>query len=529
MFKGIAGRSGGLDRGWLPRIDFGSLALLLLITCTVVKAQLAPSPRSDESSMRQHYDAAYRFQSSGDFARADAEHVSFLVAALQHVANIYANTGDYSHAVPAYDEAFTLAPGDFSLLLDYGGAALDAHDPKKAKSLLQTALDLDAKTTTSQQRAEARRVLGGALRALGDSKSSLDQYRAAISLDPNIENMCALGDAQLELDSHQAAAATFAKVVARFGDTAAVRMRIGRVYGLAGIPDRAIEEFQKAVAKDDKMLDVHYSLGAAYMSNSVKDLPRAETEFRREIALHPNDIFSYPQLGQIALRRHDYRVAEADYKRAITLNPLDVDNYMQLGKLYMETNRPSDAEVAFRKAIALTVDPARNYFEIERAHYRLGQLLMAGGNTTEGEQELQISQDLLTKREIQSGSKLSGEDVERNPLERTKVATPAEAEELKTFSKQATPLIAGSYNNLGVHAAMKQDFVRAAGYFQLAAKWEPTLSGVDGNWGRAAFAAHECEQALGPLRRSLDAHPADGEFRAMLEQCQGTPSTAGKP
>jgi tetratricopeptide (TPR) repeat protein len=260
------------------------------------------------------------------------------------------------------------------------------------------------------------------------------------------------------------------------------------------------------------------------MSNSAKDFPKAEAEFRKELALHPNDTFSYPQLGQIALRRHDYHEAEIDYKRAVALNPLDGDNFDELGKLYIETERPSEAETALRKAIALTVDPARNSYAIQRAYYRLGRLLLENGNTSEGERDLQVSEELLAKRDIQTGSKLSGEQVERSPLERTRVATPAEMQRLENFTKQTGPLIAGSYNNLGVHAAMREEFAKAAECFERAAKWNPTLSGVDSNWGRAAFAAHECKEAVGPLRRSLDSHPSDVEVRTMLDQCEGIPS-----
>jgi len=474
--------------------------------------------------MHRHYDAAYRFQSSGDFARADVEHTRFLAAALDHIANFYANTGDYAHAAPLYDEALTLSPTDFGLLLDSAGASLDARDPKKAKSLLQVAGDMNTKSTPARQKAEVRRMLGSTLRALGDTKAAIEQFQAAVAIDPTIENLCAWGDAALETNP-EAAAGIFARVVAQFGDTAAVRMRIGRIYALAGVPSQAIEEFKKAVAKDDKMPGAHYSLGAAYMSNSAKDFPKAEDEFHKELALHPNDTFSYPQLGQIALRRHDYHEAEIDYKRAVALNPLDADNFAELGKLYMETQRPSDAEAAFRKAIALTVDPSRNNYAIERTHYRLGRLLLASGNTSEAESELELSEELLTKSNIQSGSTLSGEKVERSPLEKTRVATPGEVEELKSFAKQIGPLIAGSYNNLGVHAAMQDGFAKAARYFQLAAQWNPTLSGVDSNWGRAAFAAHECGQAIGPLQRALDAHPSDSEVRAMLDQCEGASST----
>jgi tetratricopeptide (TPR) repeat protein len=489
-----------------------------------VDAQVAPAKPSDKSSMHQHYDAAYRFQSSGDMARADVEHARFLVAALDHIANFYANTGDYLHAAPLYDEALTLAPTDFGLVMDYAGASLDAHDAKKAKSLLQVGVDLDTESPTGRQKAEVLRMLGSAFRALGDTNAAIEQFHAAIAIDPNIENLCALGDAVLETNGPEAAAAIFANVVAQFGDTATVRMRIGRIYALGGLPGQAIEEFKKAVARDDKMPGAHYSLGAAYMSNSAKDFPKAEAEFRKELALHPNDTFSYPQLGQIALRRHDYHEAEIDYKRAAALNPLDADNFDELGKVYIETKRPTEAEAALRKAIALTVDPARNNYAIQRAYYRLGRLLLENGNTSEGEHDLAVSEELLAKRDIQTGSKLSGEQVERSPLERTRVATPTEVKELENFAKQTGPLIAGSYNNLGVHAAMKEEFAKAAGYFELAAKWNPTLTGVDSNWGRAAFAAHECKEAIGPLRRSLDAHPSDVELRTMLDQCESIPS-----
>jgi tetratricopeptide (TPR) repeat protein len=520
MFRGV--KTGGFCCGRYARARLGVLALWFFFGSTV-NAQTPPATPSNKSSMHQHYDAAYRFQSSGDFARADVEHTRFVVAALDHIANFYANTGDYLHAAPLYDEALALSPTDLGLLMDSAGAALDAHDPKKAKSLLEAASNLETKTTTLRQKAEVRRMLGSTSLALGDSKAAIDRFQAAVAIDPTIENRCALGDADLETN-REAAAAIFAQVVAQFGDTAAVRMRIGRIYALAGLPGQAVEEFQKAVARDDKMPGVHYSLGAAYMSNSAKDFSKAEAEFRRELALRPNDTFSYPQLGELALRRHDYHEAEIDYKHAVTLNPLDADNFAELGKLYMETNRPSDAEGAFRKAIALTVDPARNNYAIERTHYRLGRLLLASGKTSEGESELQISQELLTKSDIQSGSRLSGEQVERSPLERTRVATPAEVEELKSFAKQIEPLIAGSYNNLGVHAAMREEFAEAAGYFQAAAKWNPTLSGVDSNWGRAAFAAHECAQAIVPLHKVLAAYPSDAEVRAMLNQCEGASS-----
>lgn len=496
--------------------------LLLAFVCGLifVSAVFAQNvnAHSEKSAMHEHYDAAYRFQSAGDFRHADVEHVLFLVTALDHLANFHANIGDYAHAVPAYDEAMALAPTNFNLIIDYAGAALDAHDFRKAKSLLQAFMNSSAQDLSNRQKAEMLRLLGFSFRGLDDYKEAVEQLQQAVALNPDIENLCALGSTILGVDSKKANP-IFARVVAQFGDTAVIHMRIGRIYALSGLPDVAVGEFRKAIAEDPAMPGAHYSLGAAYMTSAKRDFPGAEAEFRKELALHPTDTFSYPQLAYIALTRHDYHSAEINFKRAITLNPLAVDNYIQLGKLYMETRRPDEAEAAFRKAIEFCVDPTSNTYEIERAHYRLGRLLMEKGNKVEGDRELKISQDLIEQRDRESAAKLSGEEVQRNPLEKTKVATPKELAELKTFAKQASPLIAASYNNLGVHAAMSSDFPKAAEFFQLAAKWNPDLPGLYTNWGRAAFAAHDCTQAVNPLRKSSAGHSPNPEIQAMLNQC----------
>lgn len=355
---------------------------------------------------------------------------------------------------------------------------------------------------------------------MGETQVAIEEFHAAIGINPNIDNYEALADAVLESNGSAAAARVFATMVLRFGDSAPVHMRIGRIYALSGFPDRAIEEFKTAVARDYRMPDAHYSLGAAYLSNLASQLPLAEAEFRKELELHPGDTFSYPQLGYIALRRLNYREAELDFQKAAVANPLNAAIFIDLGKLYVDTGRPAQAEDAFRRAIALTIDPSRNDYAIERVHYQLGRLLIARGSESEGEQELQIAQEMLSTRDQQEEQKLTGQPIARVPLGRTRFASARESKELKLFAKQVRPLIAGSYNNLGVHAAMSEKYTEAAGYFRRAAGWDPTLAGVDRNWSRAAFAAHDCAQAFEPLRKTAAADLSNVEVRGMLDQCQ---------
>ena len=94
--------------------------------------------------MRQHYDAAFRFQAAGDLAQAGMQYKLFLADALHELGNGRADIGEYTRALPLYEDAIALAPADFILHLDYARAALDAGDPSKARVLAQDALNLHA-------------------------------------------------------------------------------------------------------------------------------------------------------------------------------------------------------------------------------------------------------------------------------------------------------------------------------------------------------------------------------------------------
>ena len=57
---------------------------------------------------------------------------------------------------------------------------------------------------------------------------------------------------------------------------------------------------------------------------------------------------------------------------------------------------------------------------------------------------------------------------------------------------------------------------RAVTYFERAAAWNPSLEGLDYNWGRAAFAGSQFAEAVMPLSRYVKAHPDDTGGRSVL-------------
>jgi tetratricopeptide (TPR) repeat protein len=499
------------SEGWV-RLLFTAL----LAACFPAGSSQTSGASASEAAMHRHYDAAYRLQAAGDIQGADREHQLFLSEALHRVANARANIGAYATAAPLFDEALRLDSANVDLQFDYAKAAMDAEDPQKAERLAEAALTQDAEMGTARK-AWLLRIRGEALRNLGQQQLALEQFKAAAARDPSFENIYALGNAYLWVGDKADGTQVFAGMEQTFGDSAFLHMSLGRGYAEANYLPEAIVEFTKALDEDSHLRGAHYSLGASYLSlNGSAAYDKAEAEFRAELVLNPDDPFSYPQLGKIALDRQNYAEAERDLRRAIALNPDSPDNQLLLAQLDSETSHLPEAITALRKAIALTLDPSRDHYSIHAAHFQLGRLLIRTGQTAEGKKEMQIAEDLLARSDQQDANTLNGKPQVQLPLTTTRVPTAAEKTGELAYEKSVAPLLAGSYNNLGVHAAMADDYSGAAADFAHAQEWNPALAGIDSNWGRAAFAAHDFASAVAPLRRVLHAHPADQEARMEL-------------
>jgi len=482
----------------------------------VLHGQTAQSAGSAPSSMKLHYDAAFRFQDAGDISRASSEYKLYLSMALHRIANGHANLGDYAHAVEPYEESLRLAPEDSELKMDYAAAALDAADWRKAKDLAASALD-SLSRNAHPPNAHAVSVLAQALLELGEHQEALQQFKLAAELRPSFDTSSHLAAAYLVLGDQLNAARILDEMPKKYRDTAALHLKLGSLYGNTKFFDAAISEFKKAIAKDDRIVGAHYSLGATYMMQlGEPGYDKAEAEFRKELVIDPGNTLVYMPMGRILMSRHLYAEAEANLEHAVEANPQSAATYITLGQLYKEVGKTPEAERAFRKSIALTLDPSTNDYEVEQAHFWLGRLLADSGNTAEGHKELDIARNLLFLKEQSVESRLSGNSLVQMSLERTHAADPDKLAALKTFEKQSGPIIASSYANLGANAANAGEYMNASSYFEQAAKWNPALPGIDENWGRAAFAAREYVKAVGPLSRTLALHPADAHVRGML-------------
>lgn len=495
-----------------------AVVIFLLSPSLCALGQSTAGAHARHSPLKEHFDAASAFQAKGDLNQAFVEYELFLADALHRVANGRAETGQYPESVPAFDEALVFDPNNAALKMDYAEAALSAHDLLKAQRIAQQLLASVPTGSRDKRVSKLHWLLGQALLGINDSRGAKQEFTQAVAADPSFENQFALGEADLGLPDKESAARVFANILAQFGNSAHNHMEIGLAYARAEFSEQAIPEFKKVLAMDPSMRDAHYCLGAAYLSRSGDTgFPQAEAEFRKELALHPDDFFSYYELGYEAMKLHHQEEAVRDLNRAAALNPGSDDTFLLLGELYGEMNDAANQEVALRKAIQVCTDPSRNHYQIRGAHYQLGLLLMQKGKTDEGKKELQISERLLLENRALDKANMTGEPILRFPSPKTDaVASPKAIAELKQFEQEIGPAIADSFNNLGAITAQQHNYSAAEGFFKQAAVWNPAADDLDFNWGRAAFGAHDYNQAVICLTRYSRRHPDDERVRVPL-------------
>jgi len=485
--------------------------------------------------LEQRYAAAQRFQATHDLDQAAQQYRIFIADSLGQVALGHARSGETDKALDEFDEALKLVPDFPTLQLEYARVAFESGNLERARMLASGLLTTHPQD--GKRSAQVHALFGRVLLKMGKNAEAKQQIEQAVALDPTFENGYQLAIADLDLGDGDGASKIFAEMLSSFGDTAAIHMLFGQAYAGSDFQNKALPEFKAAIAKDDRLPGAHYSLASAYLSaDGSTMLPQIEAELRKEIAISPNNAAAYAALGHLLAGQRGASAvnpeALANLKRATELEPKNPDGFLYLGQLYSTEQMPAEAEAALRKSIALTQDISRNAYQVQKAHYLLGRILLQGGRVEEGKREIAISQTLsqqnLTRDQDRLADYLEEGKEDSSLKERVAAATGAAsplhdadvAFQVDAFEKRFGPAIADSYNNLGAIAASEEKYRVALGYFERAEEWNPSLPGLDYNWGRAAFAANAPAEAVGPLTRYLRTHGDDEGARTVLGLCQ---------
>ena len=108
----------------------------------------------------------------------------------------------------------------------------------------------------------------------------------------------------------------------------------GTIDGDNGRYDAAIAEFKKAIAINPNDAYAHYNLGVAYRANEMYDA--AIAEYKKAIAINPNDAYAHYNLGVIYGSRKMWDEVITELKKVIDLDPDAADAQYNLAVAYYQ-------------------------------------------------------------------------------------------------------------------------------------------------------------------------------------------------
>ena len=247
--------------------------------------------------------------------------------------------------------------------------------------------DLQKAVSREPNDREATQLLGLSYYILGRAADAIPLLEKVREWFPSahLDASYYLGSAYMQVRRYDDAGAAFAEAYGVPKGSAAADLLLARMLLRQEYEPIAEEYARKALAKDAKLPLAHFLVGEIYLYRS--DIPKAIDELEAELKINPAHALTYVRLADAYVRAARFDDAERVLSRSIYLDSTSSSAYMLLFRVLLRKNDPARATAALQRAVAL--DP-NNYL----AHHQLGQALIAMGRRTEGDAELQRSQEL---------------------------------------------------------------------------------------------------------------------------------------
>jgi spermidine synthase len=236
-----------------------------------------------------------------------------------------------------------------NLLIEAALGAIKRDDKARAEQFVRYSLD-------ANESAQAHSVLGELRFAQNDEAGALDEWQAALTLEPNhFHTLVNLGKFYLTKQEAVKAQPYLDRAIQVDATSARAHHLRGLAHQAAGNPEGAVVEYRKALpdAKYARSVQTFYlNFGTALMAvGYYEEAAQMLEEYTR---LAPNDFEGHAQLGAsyeiISERSLDdamTRRAVESLKRALTINAKHPMSHYYLSRAYRRLERYDEADIEF--------------------------------------------------------------------------------------------------------------------------------------------------------------------------------------
>ena len=224
----------------------------------------------------------------------------------------------------------------------------------------------------SETNVRARKLLGAARLALGESEAAIQALLPAVQLAPQDGQLLALlGTAHLNNGEHTLGSMQLQRAVDLDPEAAAFRMQLAVSYLQTGSERRAISELKSAVSL--KPAFQHAGVLLAFTHLRKGQWRAAEKIARELVAQTPDSPVAYYLLGLAVERRVDSDEATAAFRKSIELDPAFQPSVLSLADLAARAGQFDEAIVHFESV--LEQDPANvtALVQLSRVHEVTGR------------------------------------------------------------------------------------------------------------------------------------------------------------
>jgi arylsulfatase A-like enzyme/tetratricopeptide (TPR) repeat protein len=194
--------------------------------------------------------------------------------------------------------------------------------------------------------------LGYVNELMGNLKDAENWYQKVLIVEPtHLYATLKLAHIYREMDQPEMAKTYYLRTIKSYTEfldsTKSAKARsdlhstLGEIYFGAGDMNKALENYQAAIAEAPDRTSLHYNLAQIY--EVLENIPAAVAAYRREIELDPASYKSFNNLGLIYRHTNHLNEAVECFKRVVALVPDDERGYILLASTYKMLGRDQDA------------------------------------------------------------------------------------------------------------------------------------------------------------------------------------------